>query len=294
MESKEKETQGKYGIVGLLTIIGLCFTLYKVYTRVNDYYNKKDRNEEYRINKIENHKKWVDKMTYHCDNLSEHHYITADHLSEDSNSVFHSNLKVVDVNDSEVKLVGYRVKGYTPVARLMEESYIRDAYKDTITLSIDKLKKTIFKNQEIKDNTYKYQDSLKQEGLFYLITDIAYIDGPAVSGKSQFISKSYGGDTISFRFKNFNKKSLLTKITNVSGDFKWLDSLPKDINGFQLNSSNYNKNAFFDLKAINPGLKTGFEFKLQFEDSFKKKHIFLVTKDEKSTLNRYECKRVLN
>jgi hypothetical protein len=295
MESKEKEKEisGTSILYVLLTIIGFCIAIYKLYYRISDYFEEKEDRKQDKIEKVERYQKWSDEMTYNLEHLSIYHYITAEYLVEDSNSIFHNYLKVIDINGTDVQLVKFRAPGYTPVPRLIEESYMTDDKEDTITLSIEKLKNTIFENSEIPENMYRYQDSLKREGLFYIIKDINYINGPSLSRSNELASRGIG-DTVTFKFRNENEKAILTKIINVSGDFKWQDSLPMPINGFNLNASDYNRSAEFELNATNVDFTKDYKFKLQFEDSLKNKHIFLVIKESENSPDFYESKRVLD
>lgn len=285
---EEKGNTDKLMIYFLIALISLIFAVYKVFLKIDSYYENKRSMQEYEKNKIENHLKWVEEMTYHLDNLSTNHYITATYLSKNSNSSFHNYLKVSEIKNSEVKLIKFRAPGYDLVPRLLEESYIKDAKKDTITLTIDKLKKTIFKDIQIRENIYNYQDSIKKEGVFYLIEDVSYINGPFLS-KYEDLTYS-NGDTLLFSFKNLNKKAVLKKIINVSGDAKWSNELPITVNSFVLNSQDYNRNAKFELEATNVNLEEDFKFELHFEDSEKNKHVFLINKNYSS----YECKRIFD
>ncbi|MGG6232044.1 hypothetical protein [Tenacibaculum sp. SDUM215027] len=273
-----------------ITIIILCFTIFQLFTRINDFFDKKAEREQDRKDKIENYQRWIKEMTYNIDNLSKFHYLKTTYLKEKSS--FQNFLKVIEIDDSEVKLVKFRVGAYNPIPRLIQESYIKDNKKDTITLTIEKLKNTIFSNSKIRENTYTYQDSLRKEGLFYLIEDMYYINGPSLSRQYEMATSKYGeGDTIFFNFENLNKKAHLTKIVNIAGDFEWHSVLPIPIKGFKLNS---NRNVEFELKATNVDFKKDYKFKLYFEDSLKNKHIFLVTKRFQDQPYFYESKRVFD
>jgi len=290
MESNEEDISGKSLLYIVIIVISICFIGYEIYTEVDDYFEKEAVRLQYKKDNIKNHQRWINEMTYNLNNLSKHHYIKTVYLDE--NRTYQKFLKVIEINDLKVKLVKFRVGAFNPIPRLIQESYIKDNNKDTIIITIDKLKKTIFNTSRIIENSHIHKDSLRREGVFYLIDDIYYINGPSLSRHSEIAStKSGQGDTIFFNFENLNKKALLTKIINVTGDFKWHNALPISINGYKLNS---NRKVEFDLKATNVDFSKDFKFKLYFEDPIKNEHIFLVTKRFKGTSFFYESKRIFD
>ena len=296
LNKKYNETEAKLkDKTSDLYILSVCvstlFTIYTVYTQINNYLNKKAIHEQYEKDRIKNDLRWIEEMNYHIDNLSKNHYITGSQLSHENNSVFKNFMKVIEVTDSEIILLKFKSRAYTPVARLMEETYMKYDKKDTVRITKQKLKKTIA--PEIRDDLYKHQNGLKKEGIYYTVKDIKYIDGPYLSIKDEHEVQLVEGDTTFFKFKNRNKKAYLTKIENISGNYKWHNKLPMPINGYSLNSRDYNKSAEFSLKATNIDYRQDFRFKLYLEDSLKNKHVFLVLKSsEDNNFITFDCKRV--
>ncbi len=283
----EKNDSWKSDLYLFITFISLGFAAYQVYVTIDNYFDKKERDKAYETYRINKHIAWVNKMTYHFEHLSTHHYIKAVQLCKTSARSYGKFLKVIEVNNSEIKVAAFDVPWYTQTARVLESSYMKDDKKDTITLNIEQLKRTIFKDMEIGDNLYKYEDSLKREGLFWLVRDIEYINGPFLE-KHIEESVSFIKDTLYFKFRNINKKARLTKIVNVSGNAKWHNKLPIYINDYKLDSY---KDEEFKLKATNIDADKSFKFELHFEDSLKNEHVFLVNRNESSS---YECKRILD
>ncbi len=290
LESNKENELYKFMLYLVITLISLGFAAYQVYITIDNYFDKKARhkaNETYRINK---HTAWVNKMTYHFEHLSTHHYIKAVQLCKTSTGSYDKFLKVIEVNNSEIKAIDFDVPTFTPIIRLLENSYMKDDKKDTIILNIEQLKRTIFEDMEIGDNLYKYQDSLKKEGLFWLVRDMEYINGPFLKEHID-ASVSSTEHSLYFKFKNINTKATLTKIVNLSGDAIWRTKLPMQIHGFELNNYDYSTEEEFTLRATNIDADKFFKFELHFEDSLKNEHVFLVNRNKPSS---YECKRILD
>ena len=286
-EGEEVIISGKSILYMIITVIILLFAVFRIIFIVVEYFDKIESRKKHEIREVAYHQSWVDKMTYTMDHLSKHHFLYTSSLSDDSNTIHPQYLKVIDINNSEVTLVKF-INNRSKKPYYIEKSYLEYSNKDTITLSIDKLKQSIFKNHEIRENIHRYQDSLKKEGLFYLIEDIKYINGPSLSCHPNGVYK-LENDTLLFGFKNENKKVFLTKITNVLQNPKWHNEFPMEIYGYP----DYDKYLEFDLVATGLDLVKDYKFKLHFVDSLKNEHLFLVTKKPKRSINYYEIKRIL-
>lgn len=270
-----------------ITIISLCYVTFMLLFRIGEYYDKKATNKQDKIDRINQHEKWVNEMTYKLDKLSKHDYIKAYYLVEGGTSVLYNDLKVIEINDTEVTLVKFYTKAGLP--HLIAKNYNEYEAKDTITLPLKSLKQSLFKDHKIKENIRNYQDSIRGEGLFYVIKNIQYINGPHFSGKKyndETYEYEHEPDTTYFAFQNLQKKAKLTKIVNVLGDHKWHDKLPITVNEYS------DDQPLLELKTTNLDLEKGYKFELHFEDSEKKKHIFLVSQITYETRYFYRIKRV--
>ena len=297
IKSKEQSAQereivsNKTFLTIFIAIIILAFTIFQLFIRIDNYFEEIKEREEDKKEVIENHQRWMKEMNYHLANISEHHYLKTEYLDEKRK--YQQFLKVIEINDSKIKLVKFYVRAFNPIPRLIEDSYTKDKNKDTIIIAMNKLKKTIFNTHEIGENTYRYLDSLRKDGLFYLIKDINYINGPFLSRHYEMAygKAEKGNDTTYFTFENLNKKAILKDIKNISGNFKWHNTLPINVNGYKLNS---NRNVEFELKATNVDFSKEYKFQLYFEDSDKNKHIFLVSKRFQDQPYFYESKRIFD
>lgn len=289
-EVKEGEKvilSGKSFLFMIITVITSLYVICRLVFITVVYFDKIESRKQRVIDNINYHQTWVDNMNYDIDHLTKNHYLSAHSLGDDSNLIYPQDFKVIDINNSEVTLVKFINKNFKH-PYYTEKSYLEYRNKDTIILSKERLKQSIFRNHEIRDNIHLYQDSLKKEGLSYLIDEIKYINGPSLSCNNYAVFEE--NDTLFFGFENKNKKAILTKITNISQNPKWHNEFPMEIYGYP----DYRRYLEFDLVATGLDLEKDYKFRLHFEDSIKNEYIFLVTKKSKRSNNYYKIKRVLD
>lgn len=265
--------------IPVVLIVGLIgFTLF---AGVSKYYMNRERYKERKalydisLNEIQNN----------YENLPPDSYLRIKNIKDLYNREV-TFLKVVEKKDDEYGflVVKTKIPNYS-----QRKIYFEEVLSDTITYTVNELKKAICTDYELIDDKESYGFDFFGDNTFYIIDRIEYFDRPIIHGRIArdfwktvrkqdffYMNSSRGGrDDRSWRIKlglqNFGIPVDLVKIENISSDIQWIDSLPMRFDRYE-----YEKEISIQGITKTHIRDTILKSRLTFRDSLHKEYDFVI------------------
>ena len=125
----------------------------------------------------------------------------------------------------------------------------------------------------------KYADAGKTSDILgngsqYKVKEIYHLDGPLMTSRG---TGGWSNNSIRLEFLNFGWPGYVTKITNLSGDYTWTNTLPQPVGTAK---TDYDWKGTFALQGTHTGSELRYKVEITMVDTLQKEHKYIVEGQE--------------